>query len=152
MAATEVNRVDMNENGVRICALSTYGTNPVKAVMLAWGVVDSYLINPIISEDTVKRTPEPNWQSGPEYMLLFPDGLWRYASFCGINGPPWARCERDGYAASRGLCAWLKLRIAETIKVKDKLQLDLADCEKEIKLLFHSLSESSKESLESAKQ
>ena len=82
----------------------------------AWGVTDYHLLNPV---DATGRAPLPGTQGGPRYMLKFPDGMWRYASFCGISGPPWFRCEWQPWAGKDGRHAELR---------RDSRQRDKADC------------------------
>jgi hypothetical protein len=106
------NKVDVNPDGRRSGPLADYGNprNPatVDAVLLAWGVKDRYLLNPAVGG----KPPEVTYAGGPWYMLLFDDGLWRKATFQGINGPPWFSCDAEGVEAATGEIAWLYVRIA----------------------------------------
>lgn len=108
-----VNAADMRSSGERSGPLSQYGpwgtAEVAKAtigrVFDAWGVTDYHLLNPV---DATGRAPLPGTQGGPRYMLKFPDGMWRYASFCGISGPPWFRCEWQPWAGKDGRHAELR--------------------------------------------
>lgn len=110
-----VNTVDMQYRGERSGPLYVYGTyftdqdagRCVDAALAAWGVRDRYLVNP----GPDGRTPRPTNHGGPCFMLLFADGLWRYASFAGINGPPWFRCELVGYPGPTGEAAHCRMQL-----------------------------------------
>lgn len=109
-----MNAEDMKEDGSRWIMLQHVGPDSIATVMQimrAWNVKKWWLINKVAT--TVgDGVPKLTNDSGPEYMLLFADGKWRYASFGGINGPPCASCRWEGHEAPNGESAY-RLRLLE---------------------------------------
>ncbi len=119
--------LDMNERGERSGPMDLYGPpyrkETIAKICKAWEVVDSYCTNPGIAD----APPEITNASGPRYMLLFKDSVWRYASFGGLNGPPWFHCEftgihQDSEECYTGELAWLYRRaVAKVVLAKSKI-------------------------------
>lgn len=122
-----LNAVDMCPNGTRFTLVDNYSDDAAHSrvisfnrICVAWDIVDMFLINPIPGPNRI--TPSITHQDGPEYMMLFKDEMWRYASFKGINSEPAARCEWEGVIASSGLAAWLKREISIETENKERLR------------------------------
>lgn len=131
----ELNHVDMSDRGDRSGPMTEYGAyhdhhgaGAIQRIFKAWAVRESWMINrrhdggmPAVTND-----------GGPEFMLLFADGLWRYASFRGLNSPPWYRCELHGWAAGSGEEAYLQMRLSYKFKHLAAKEEELADLKGEI--------------------
>lgn len=131
----ELNHVDMDDRGERSGPMTEYGpyfrehgTRVVQNILKAWGVENSWMINRRPDGDMPHITSE----GGPEFMLLFKDGLWRYASFRGINGPPWYRCELHGWAGGSGEEAYLQMKLSYKFKHLAAKEEELAALKGEI--------------------
>jgi hypothetical protein len=142
-----VNDVDMNERGERRGSLAGYG-NPyeqqsVYAAMRAWGVQKWWLINHRATV-TVNGLPRISNDGGPRYMLLFPDGKWRYATFGGLNGPPWFYCPWEGWEAPNGETAHLQMLLDRKIDQRATLLAQVTAAEAAIVELGDKLTAASK--------
>jgi len=131
----QLNYADMNERGERSGPLHIYGgpynQNSVEEACKAWEVQAKYLIN----GNHAGKPPEISNASGPEYMLLFKDGLWRHATFRGLNGPPWFRVDFDGYPGVTGEVAYLHYQIHHKKRAHADAKHRLAAIEGELVLL-----------------
>lgn len=129
-----LNDVDMNDRGERSGPVEIYG-NAYEArscynAMKAWGVVAHHLLNPrpewTQAKTELDRTPNPSKEGGPTFMLKFADGKWRYASFRGINGPPWFRVAWEGVEAPNGEAAHLMQQLESAIERRKNLENEVA--------------------------
>lgn len=142
-----LNTVNMSNNGIRTGPLSMYGSanaqESVTEAMQAWDVRAHWLANPtgLLANDGI---PKITSEGGPSYMLLFGDNKWRFASFAGMNGPPWMYCESAGWAAPNGQAAWLMRRLAGKIKQRETLEEQVRNAGNEIADLKGLLSEAMK--------
>lgn len=114
-----LNDVDANvyeggSQGQRSCFLSDYGwpmKGPVgddkvlRLIFKAWGVGDAYDID--LADGG--RSREITNCSSRHYMLRFADGLWRFASFGGLNGAPMGHCELEGWPGKTGQEAHVRM-------------------------------------------
>lgn len=142
-----VNDADMNERGERRGSMAGYG-NPfdqktVYTILREWGVRTRWLINHtgLVTNDGV---PTISTSGGPEYMLLFPDGQWRYARFGGMNGPPWFYCPWQGWASPNGETAYLHMRLDQKIAQRESLLEQVKAAEAEIVELGNKFTAASK--------
>lgn len=136
---------DMDAAGDRSGPLEAYGPpnadETVERVLAAWGVRGRYLVNPA----TGGRPPRPDRAGGPIYMLLFADGLWRYASFIGVNGPPWFWCRwAGGVKAANGEAAYVEMKLVAKILNRRTIEQSLRDLDREIIELRGQLAEANK--------
>jgi hypothetical protein len=139
-----VNDVDMKDSGKRWCMLHCYGgpfeQRSVEYAMMAWGVKRRWLVNPTsLAGD---RVPEITTDGGPEYMMLFGDGKWRYGSFGGLNGPPCASCRWEGYEAPNGEAAYRMMILERKIRHREAKEQEVAALATEIAELKELLSRS----------
>lgn len=131
-----MNHVDMDSRGDRNGAMTDYGyyggenqNSVLDRIFAVWGVTDAYLINPAFNE----VMPKISTDGGPCFMLKFGDGKWRYASFHGLNGPPWYRCSYEpAYEAPTGAIANFKRRIEQKTQHVESVKAHLQQLEQEL--------------------
>lgn len=113
-----MNTEDMKADGSRWCMLQHVGpatsVDTVLRVMRSWDVKKWWVANKIAYAS--EPFPKPSNDGGPEFMLLFGDGKWRYASFGGINGPPCASCRWEGFEAPNGEAAYHMMVLERKIR------------------------------------
>lgn len=132
----ELNTTDMNERGERAGPVSAYGdpNNPetLRAVFRAWGVTDSWPVNPAPDGGA----PPITCDGGASYVLRFGDGKWRRASFGGRDGTPWCRCDFEGVRAPSGEIAHVMLQILAKSDQAMRLWDELRAAEAELGALY----------------
>lgn len=133
-----LNDVDMDCRGERRIAMVAYG-NPtdlktIDLILRAWGVTKKWLVNPtgLLSNNGV---PEITRDGGPEYMLLYGDGKWRYAKFGGCNGPPWTYAPFTAYDGPNGETAYCRMILGQYEKRLVSVRQELAATEAEVEKL-----------------
>jgi hypothetical protein len=110
--------------GAYACPYGDGGRQCLKLIFEDWGVQDHYLVNPAPGG----KPPEVSRDGGPKYMLrLSHDGRWHYASFQGLNGPPWTHIDDEGVEAPTGEIAWLRLRVENQRRQVESTQNELVN-------------------------
>ena len=142
------NTVDMQPNGNRSGPVSNYGPptlTTVLNILKAWNVKERYSLDGYLDELKTKlRIVHPSNDSGPRFMILCDDNRWRYASFRGINGPPWIHCPFESFEAPNGHIAYLMLRKRGQQAHLEHLQAKVSDCLNEIGEIDNELEEALK--------
>lgn len=133
-----LNAVDMDCRGERRISVVSYG-NPfeqrtIDAMLKAWGVTKKWLVNPtgLQSNDGV---PTIATYGGPEYMLLYGDGKWRYAKFGGCNGPPWSYAPFEAYDGPNGETAYCRMILQQFEKKLERDRQELVRTEAQVEKL-----------------
>ncbi len=143
-----MNAEDMKEDGKRSGPLDIYGKDNAQSSVYkafkAWNVQEHYLVNPT-GMSINDGIPTITREGGPSYVLLFADKKWRYASFGGINGPPWFSCKWDGVEAPNGLAAWLMMKIEAKKGIRANLENEVKIATTELLALEAALAEAMRE-------
>ena len=115
-----MNNTDMSNlgSGRRWCMMRNYGeqgkdpadAKRVNEIIKAWGATAQFDIDNFQNDKPNAVTNN----TSRHFLLLFDDGLWRQASFGGLNGPPCASCCAEGIRAPTGRIAWLVMCVHRT--------------------------------------
>jgi hypothetical protein len=130
-----LNSVDMDCRGERRIPMANYGNafelKTVDAILKAWGVTKKWLVNPTGLQKN-NGTPDISTYGGPEYMLLYSDGKWRYAKFGGCNGPPWTYAPYTSYDAPNGETAYCLMILKQFESKLESVKQELKSTEAEV--------------------